>query len=222
MTDNGARRPRAEKRRVAVAGGAGVVAGAGISTSLFGSLGLPKLLAGPQSHSLAYPVVLFCLTALFILVAALFTIEVSARQRPLVIAGIAVFALTALGGAGFVFVAEASRPMVTFTALVDPEWVLGDGRSWAVGGRDPTRSRLRLMYRAGSNDVTAYTPLKGNTLSVAKDGVIGLRIDGIEDLVESYQTSSRQSEDNFRLQQKICQIDPKLACDTFVAKDLPH
>lgn len=205
-------------RNAAVAGGAGVVTGAGVSTALFATLGVKDLLAHPQS--LAYAVVIFSFCALFILVAALFTIQVSRAQRPIVLSGVAVFAATALLGSGIIFYADANRPVISFTAHVDPEWVLGEGKPWMLDDPDSKAGKLRLVYRGSEGNVASYSPLTTNTLTVAKGGVISLRIEGIEDLLEQYRTTARKDGDAFRIHQAICRVDPKLACDTFVAKGL--
>ena len=205
-------------RNAAVAGGAGVVTGAGVSTAIFATLGVKDLLAHPQS--LAYALVIFSFCALFALVAALFTIEVSRAQRPIVLSGVAVFAATALLGSGIIFYADASRPVVSFTAHVDPEWVLGDGKPWMVDDPDSKARKLRLVYHGSEGDAANYSPLTTNRLTVAKGGVISLRIEGIEDLLEQYRTTARKDGDAFRIHQAICLVDPKLACETFVAKGL--
>ena len=205
-------------RNAAVVGGAGVVTGAGVSTALFATLGVKDLLAHPQS--LAYALVIFSFCALFVLVAALFTIQVSRAQRPIVLSGVAVFAATALLGSGIIFYADANRPVISFTAHVDPEWVLGDGKPWVIDDPDGKGRKLRLVYRAGDDGVASYSPLMSNTLTVAKGGVISLRIEGIEDLLEQYRTTARKDGDAFRTHQAICRVDPKLACETFVARGL--
>lgn len=196
-------------RKATAAGG--VLAGAGLSTGLFGTIGMSKILAAPTGYSTAYPVVVFCLAALFLLTAALMTIRISGEQRVLAYVGMGCFALVAVVGVSIIFWQDFRAPTITVTEMFDPDFTSNPSAA----------PKLQLLYRSVGDGAGDYAPYKNNPLSIRSGDVIAFRMDGLSDLVQNYKFAQMQSQTQTRLLMNACKGQTNLVCQQIGSLDAP-
>ena len=167
--------------------GAGVVGGAGFAASIFGVLGLQKILANTDNYASGYPLVVFGMVALFILVCGVAFAPLSQRGAQFVWVGVVAFAGTMIAGA-FVFLKQAnSNPTAYVTANFMP-----DPSSFTDVDKD-SKLRLVMQYRTknGSSQFTKY--VDGIIAVRGRDG-IDWKIVGLEQLESNYALNYKSSQ----------------------------
>lgn len=167
--------------------GAAVFGGAGFGTSIFGALGLQKILANTDNYASGYPIAVFGMVALFILVCGVAFAPLSQRGAQFVWAGVAAFALIMIGGA-FVFLKQANNnPTAYVTANFMP-----DPSTFKDVDKD-SKLQLVMQYRTknGSSQFTKY--VDGIIAVRGRDG-IDWKIVGLEDLENNYKLNYQSSQ----------------------------
>ena len=193
MADDAQPAPTSRRAQATAAGGA--LAGAGLSTGLFGTIGMARIFSGPTGYSVVYPVVVFCLAALFLLTAALVAMQVTREQSLFAYAGMGCFALIVVVGVSVIFWEDLRAPTVTVTEMFDPP----DLTSGAL-----KQPKLQLLYRSISHATGDFAPYKNNPLSVRSGDVIAFRMDGLSELLEDDKAVRTQSQTQTKLLVNAC------------------
>lgn len=194
---DGAQAASSGRPHIAAAGG--VLAGAGLSTGLFGTLGVAKILSTPTGYSTAYPLVIFCLAALFLLTAALMTLQINRDQRLFAFVGMGCFAFTALAGVMIIFWQDFRQPTITLTEMFEPSDVFDHAAP---------NPPLRVLYRSAHSGAGEFAPYKNSQLSVTGGDVISFRMDGLSDLVQQYNAVRSRSDTQAHFLVNACKAVP--------------
>jgi hypothetical protein len=167
--------------------GAGVVGGAGFAASLFGVLGLQKILANTDNYASGYPIAVFGMVALFILVCGVAFAPLSQRGAQFVWFAVVAFAGIMIAGA-YVFLRQANNnPTAYVTANFMP-----DPSSFTDVDKD-SKLQLVMQYRTknGSNQFAKY--VDGVIAVRGRDG-IDWKIVGLDQLENNYVLNYKSSQ----------------------------
>jgi hypothetical protein len=160
------------------AGVGGVVGGAGVSTVLFTSLPLGKILLGEANFPAGYPIMVFGLISVFALIAALVARQVTRTQLWIGVLGIAVFVGVVLLG----HYETANRPTIAVIEQFEPS---------PANFTDPDTIapvQLKMVYDLpGVSGTESSGPLSDKFIKVQDSQTVKLTMLGFEDLTGKYQ-----------------------------------
>jgi hypothetical protein len=193
--------PPKTKRYTNLAAAAG---GVGVSTALFTTVGIAKILMSPDTHTAEYAIMVFCCVALFVVATTMMLRTETSGNR--------IFGFLALGFFGFVAIACLASiitnshysPVVVLTERVQPDM---------SSFRDPDSSqpvRLTLMHYLPGQ--TSMVPFKDGTHRFKNDDVIEIFFGGVSELAEKYKLSIRQ--------RQILEKELEFACKNAKSKDI--
>lgn len=159
--------------------GAGAVGGASVAAGIFSALGLAKILANTDgTYTPGYPVTVFGMVALFILVSAIMLAPVSRIGARFAWAGIITFALLTGVGASILYMQSWKSPTAYLTETFSP-----DPADFSDISTD--KMQLSLQYRRGRGS-TKFEPLGDQRIPVSGEDFVDLRLIGLDKLEAAY------------------------------------
>ncbi len=164
----------------AVKVGAGAIGGAGVSLALFTVLPIGKLLTG-TSFPLEYPLAIFGLVSLFVLIAAVCFRPVPPSQGVFVWIGILVFAVIGLAGVAVIYRVAWSSPTVTLVESLEP--APGDFRD--PDSIKPISLQLQYQLPGAVGAAPLSAPFSGS-LKIRGGQPVTLRLVGFSELTDKY------------------------------------
>jgi hypothetical protein len=198
IDDAGDSRPRTRSLDK-FAAGAGAAGGAGVSTALFATLGVGKILLGPIATTPSYPLAILGMVSLFCLIAAMFIIPVSQANRPFVFIGITAFLVISCICALPILYDDMARPPATLHEFFSPS--LSDIRSDDSNGP----INLQLMYSSSASLKSGEeVTFQNGDQHVRSGDAIYWNLKGLSDLSNKYNGLYTLNRERSTMLKEVC------------------
>jgi hypothetical protein len=187
---NGAKRQGADRtpRGPVAYAGAGAVGGASFAAGIFGALGLAKILANTDgSYPPGYPIAVFGMVSLFILISAILMAPLSSTGAKFARFGVATFFVLTIVGASIFYFQTVFQP----TAYVTESFSPNPGDFADIDSSN--KLQLTLQYRP-THGSAKFEPYGDQRIPVNGKDIVELRLDGLDKLEAAYLEKYREHE----------------------------
>jgi hypothetical protein len=202
MNDSNLHNDVGKPRGTIATAGAGAVGGASVAAGIFGALGLAKILGNPD-YSFAYPLVVFGMVALFILISAIAVAPISQQGARFAWFGVLSFFCLTAAGSIILLIQSYNAPPAYVTATFTP-----DPTSFADENAS-TRVQLILQYRTKDG----FVPYKDQQIPIKGHDFINLKLVGLDQLETKYNENYRDEANRYKQLKNACKGVHNEACD---------
>lgn len=175
-----------------------------MSTTLFATLGVSKILASPDSHSVEYALAIFCFIAFFLIAATMMVRQSTPSGHAFGFVGLGFFALVGAACTAEMIAQNHLTPVIVLTERVQPDM---------AAFRDPDADqpvKLAVMYYPPGG--AGMVPFKSGTQKVKNDDIIEIVYGGVSELAQKYLQALKR--------QKLLNDELGLACRNARSKDI--
>lgn len=163
--------------------GAGATGG-GLLVSLFGTLKVGDTFKDPLIASPGYPLAIFSVVALFVLIAGLFTMHVSTRQFIGAMCGVVLFSVAGAAGGLMVYRDAQQHHRIRISEHFEPD--LAAYSESLRDSRDPIRLSIEFSSDRLTGSTDSYRPFANGRYPMVDGDNVDFRIKGLDALWDRY------------------------------------